>query len=438
MSERSSNLKKNIYLTFILRGISFVSNFLLIPITINYLNPSKYGIWLTISSIVGWFMLFDIGLGNGLRNKLAEALALKNYQLGRIYISTSFAILSIIISVVLVAFFIVNHFLNWQILLSAPKEIDQELSLVVIYVFTFFCIQFVLRLIGTILTAIQKPAINDLLNIIANILALGIIYTLSLYTKNSLLYVAIVFSAAPVLVFMIAYFVLFGGKYDYLKPSLNCIDFSFFKDLMGLGIKFFFIQIASLVIYSTSNIIIIRSLGAEQVTVYNIAFKYFSIVSMSFSIITAPLWSAFTEAFITNDYNWIRSTVNKMNKIWVLSVILTICMIVFADVFYEFWVGKSVKVPPLLNYMCALYVLISNYGSIYMMFLNGIGKVTIQLIGIIISSILFIPLSVYLVHQMGTSGVALAGAIVILLYVFLAPIQYLKIINQKAKGIWNL
>jgi len=435
---RSINLKLNIFFTFILRGFSFASNFLLVPITINYLHPDKYGIWLTLSSIISWFMLFDIGLGHGLRNKLAESLVVKNYILGRIYVSTAFAFLSIIISFLLIVFFITNSFLDWSDLLDAPKEMANELSLVAIFVFMFFSIQFVLRLIGTVLTADQKPVINDLLNVIANILSLIFIYVLTVFTKNSLLLVAITFSAAPVIVFLVAYFVFFYKKYSYLRPSFKYVKFSHIKDLMGLGLQFFIIQIAHLVIYSTSNIIILKNLAAEQVTTYNISFKYFSIISMSFSIVFTPLWSAFTQAYVTNDYTWIRATIKRMNQLWLVSVVLTLLMIFGADYFYKIWIGDKIKIPSLLNYTSALYVIVSNYGSIYMVFLNGFGKLKIQLIGIIIASILFFPLASYLSNKMGVSGVVLASTIAIFIYTFLAPIQYNKIINKKAKGIWNL
>jgi len=437
-NERSLNIKKNIFLSFVLRGFSFASNFLLVPITIHYLNPDKYGIWLTLSSIIGWFGLFDIGLGHGLRNKLAESLAVKNYELGRIYVSTSFAFLSIVITVLLFVFIISNSLLNWSAILNAPTEMSQELSIVAVFVFVFFSIQFVLRLISTVLTADQKPVINDLLNVSANILSLIIIYLLSFFTTDSLLLVAIIFSSAPVIVFLIAYFIFFYNQYSYLRPSIKHINFSYVKDLMGLGIQFFIIQIASLVIYSTSNIIILKNLGAEQVTIYNIAFKYFSIISITFTIIVTPLWSAFTQAYIINDYNWIKSIIKRMNQLWLITVFITILMIFMANHFYRFWIGDKIKIPELLNYTSAIYVIISNYGSIYMMFLNGVGKLRIQLIGIIISSILFFPLATYLSNRMGVSGVVLAGAIAIFVYVFLAPIQYKKIITNTAKGIWNL
>ena len=55
-------------------------NLFLVPLTINYINPLQYGIWITISSIITWMSFFDIGLGNGLRNKLAQCLAINDFE----------------------------------------------------------------------------------------------------------------------------------------------------------------------------------------------------------------------------------------------------------------------------------------------------------------------------------------------------------------------
>ena len=94
---RSVKEKKNIIATFIFKGCSIAISLVLVPITINYINPTQYGIWLTLSSIVGWLAFFDIGFGNGLRNRFAEAIAKGEHELARIYLSTTYAILSIIV-----------------------------------------------------------------------------------------------------------------------------------------------------------------------------------------------------------------------------------------------------------------------------------------------------------------------------------------------------
>ncbi|MBL7937415.1 MAG: hypothetical protein JNM51_16535, partial [Bacteroidia bacterium] len=77
---RSVKAKKNILASVLIKGISVVTSFVLVPLTIHYLNPINYGIWLTLYSVISWFGLLDIGLGNGLRNKFAEAIANNDKQ----------------------------------------------------------------------------------------------------------------------------------------------------------------------------------------------------------------------------------------------------------------------------------------------------------------------------------------------------------------------
>jgi O-antigen/teichoic acid export membrane protein len=74
-SGRDKNIVKNIGWSSFYKIGSIISNFMLVPLTINYLDTENYGIWLTLTSFISWFSFFDIGLVNGLRNKFAEASA---------------------------------------------------------------------------------------------------------------------------------------------------------------------------------------------------------------------------------------------------------------------------------------------------------------------------------------------------------------------------
>ena len=88
--ERSVLVKKNIYFSFLIKGFSISISLLLVPLTLNYLSVYEFGVWLTLSSIFTWINYFDIGLGNGLRNRLAESMARQDKKLGQIYVSTTF------------------------------------------------------------------------------------------------------------------------------------------------------------------------------------------------------------------------------------------------------------------------------------------------------------------------------------------------------------
>ena len=174
--DRSVKAKKNIFASFIIKGCNIAISLVLVPLTIHYVNPTQYGIWLTLSSIIGWFAFFDIGFGNGLRNKFAEAIAKDDHQLARIYLSTTYAILSIIIICLLVIFLCLNPFLNWTSILNTPASMAAELSTLALLVFVFFCLQFILQLVTTIITANQQPAKASFFNFLGSLFSLTVIF----------------------------------------------------------------------------------------------------------------------------------------------------------------------------------------------------------------------------------------------------------------------
>jgi len=434
---RSVRAKKNIIGSIALKGCSILISFLLVPLTLGYLNAFEYGVWLTLSSVLMWINYFDVGLGNGLRNKLAESLALEDKCMARVYVSTTFFLLTIIILIIYILFILAQFWLDWPRILNISSETIPNLNSLVSIVFLFFCLSFILKFIGNIYLATQLPVINDLLITAGNIISLIIIFILTKTTEGNLAKVAITYSVAPILVYVIAYPVTFYVKYPFLKPAFSFIKLRYIKDLAGLGVQFFVIQIACLVIFSTSNILISNLLGPEQVTPYNIAYKYFMIITMAFGIIISPIWSAITDAYVRNEFDWIRLAVRKMQYIWFVLFILTILMVVLSKFIYKVWVGEEIQIPYSLSILMGLYVTITNWNNIYAYFVNGVGKIRLQLYVAIITSILFIPLAIYLSKLYDINGIVIAMCVILFLSGSFYPFQYYKIINNKARGIWN-
>lgn len=229
---------------------------------------------------------------------------------------------------------------------------------------------------------------------------------------------------------------LFRGRYNLYKPSFKFVDWSRVKDLFNLGVKFFFVQIASILLYQTNNIIISQLFGPEMVTPYNVAFRYFSVLMMGFSIIVAPLWSAFTEAWVKQEIYWIKNTMNKLIKIWFLFLVLGIALLYSSNVIYNFWIGNTLKIPLEISVLVFIWVLINIWNGIFSQFLNGIGKIKLQLIIGILSGLINIPLALVLGKVIGISGILLSNIFVLIFSCYIYPLQYYKIINFKAHGIW--
>jgi len=437
--ERSIKAKKNIAISIVIKGLSIFAGFLLVPLALEYLDATRYGIWLTLSSILAWFGFFDIGLGNGLRNKFAEAKANGDNKLVKIYVSTTYALVATIMISLFILFFIVNNFLDWTKILNTLPNLQTDLNNMVIVVFAFFCIRFITKLITNILLADQKSAIRDSLDLIAKIMNLGLIFLLLKTTEGSLFKLAFVYSATPVFVLLIASLFFFSKYYSAYIPSIKYIDFKYSKDLMKLGVDFFIIQISAIIIFSTDNMIITQLFGPAEVTPYNIAHKYFGMAMMGFIIIVAPFWSAFTEAYTKEDFNWIKKSIKKLISSWIVLALGVIIMLIIANPFYAFWLGGKIKVPLLLSVFMAFYVIMLSWNTIFVHFINGVGKVRLQRNLSIITALLNIPLSIFFAKylDMGISGIILGTISCLAIWIVIGPVQYYKIINKTAKGIWN-
>jgi O-antigen/teichoic acid export membrane protein len=438
-SPRSVQAKKHIIYSFVLKGISILIGLMYVPLLLDYLDSERYGIWLTLSSIIGWFEFFDIGLGNGLRNKFTEAIATGRHELARTYVSTTYAILIVVFAIVLFLFYVVNPFLNWGHILNTTIVPARELSILALIVFTFFVLRFIFKIIGIILMADQRPAVNNAFAPVGNIITLIIVLILIKTTKEgSLIVLGLLLSFVPVLILTIMTFVLFSGRYNKYKPSLKYVNLKYSHDLMTLSRRFFLLQIASVVFFTTSNIIITQILGPQEVTVYNIAYKYFTIPVMVYSIIMTPMWSAVTDAYVKEDINWLKNILKKLNIFSVVFVAGILIMLVLSGFAYKIWIGNRVTIPFLMSAMMAVYAIISVILTPYSQYINGFGKLKLTTTIGIFQVLVFIPLAIVLAKTaLGAAGVMLAICLINGLGIFIEPVQIYKILNNKANGIWG-
>jgi len=137
--QRSRNLASNIVQVGLYKVLNVLLGFAMVSLIVDYLDTYKYGVWVTLTSISAWFSFFDIGLGNGLRNKFAEAKAKNNMQEARVYVSTAYAVIGGIVLLLLGLYFAVSFLLDWNLILNVNQDKigGIELSRVALIVFLF-------------------------------------------------------------------------------------------------------------------------------------------------------------------------------------------------------------------------------------------------------------------------------------------------------------
>ena len=437
-NDRSVTIKKNILGSFVLKSISILVSLQIVPLTLNYVNPTKYGIWLTLSSIIAWLAYFDLGFCHGFRNRFTEAKSEGNIKLAKEYVSTTYAILFILFFSIFIIISILNNYINWSSILNVDELYSSELKSVFGILSAFFCIDMVSKVFTTMLTADQKPALTSLIQTGGQVLAFVCIYILTRTTSGSLIYLALAFTGIPcVLLFIVSLITYSYGKYKVFAPSIKYIRFNLSKKILGLGGQFFIIMISMLFIFQFLNIIISRIEGPEIVTQYNIAYKYFNVANMLSIIVITPFWSAFTDAYIKRDNIWMKNMLNKLEKMLIWITLLLICMLIFSKIMYNFWIGDTVIIPISISISVAIYVFSQIVGSLYMYLINGTSKVRLQLIVYLLFAMISVPLITLFCKLYGVIGALFIPTVVFLIQSFIARKQINKIISGEAKGIWN-
>ncbi len=435
---RTLKAKKQVLLSYVYQGADVLLGFWLIRLVLDYLDVEKYGIWLVLFSFTAWLNLMDVGIAQGLRNKFAESIAKQQIEKAKYYVSTAYAIIIFISTVFFVLFLCVNHFIDWTRILNASPSLKDDLDLLALFVFGSFSLTFVLKIITTLLVADQRPSILYLKNLIEKILKVILVFALICTTEGSLLSLGIAYSLIPIVVLLGITFYYFARDFKNVRPAWEYVSMRYLDDLIGLGWKFFVIQIAVVVLFATDNIIITQLLGPEHITPYEISKKYFSIPLMLFIVLVQPLWSAVTDAFYKDDYAWIRRSERRLIKIYGSFVVLTVAMLLLSNKIYSVWLADSVQIPFRLSVLWAVFTMVMMVSSMYTNIINGLGKVTISLVTATFNLLINIPLSLLLGGYLGlgSSGVLLATIFCVFISCCLRIIQFKLIINQQAKGIW--
>ena len=435
---RSSLIVKNILASFFIKGWSVLVQLMLVPTTLACLGVYENGVWLTISSVLIWIDNMDIGLGNGLRNKLAEAMAHNDYAKGQQYVSSTFAMLAIIIVPTCLLLIFLELFTDTYNVFNVDKGIVANLDIILVVTTIMVCSTFIFKFIGNFYMGLQLPAVNNLLVTSGNTISLLATYCIYLSGIHSLLLVALVNTAAPLLVYIISYSITFSGRYSQLRPSIKSVKLSVAKELFSIGRSFFILQISGVVLFFSSNIIISNLFSPSMVTPYQIAHRYFMVATLIFTIVGVPYWSATTDAFARNDMEWIKRSNRILNRLILGLVLLLSLMIILADWIYGIWIDDKAYVPFKMTLIAGVYQFILIWSTRYSFVINGFGYLRLQLIMTVLAAIAYIPLAI----AVGRSTNDINWLLIVMCLINIPGlvvnvIQYNKIVNGTAIGIWK-
>jgi O-antigen/teichoic acid export membrane protein len=402
------NIVKSLTLSVFSKISGLIASFVMIPILLKSLGVDQYGLWVTLSSVAAWLLFFDFGLGNSFKNTIAtksKAIMQKEYSLA----FSLFSYVGIFLALSLIFLFLIVGFVEGE-------------NTTILLLYLPLSLLFPLRLFGFGLQGLRLVGLNSLLETLRIFIWLLFAIAYVYLAEGEKLYIlSIIFVTANITPQIIQFF-LFKSKCGFsLKPRFIPPNLIVKQDSFKLGLKFFIIQLSSLVSFNLGNVLIYNHFGANHVAMYDIFNKVFVAALSVFNMSIAVMWPEISKAYADADFIKCKKYHNLLILI-AIAFCLGLLVVAFNfDILLHLLKIDSVLIIdwPLL---WSVYFLTSLQAIAYCgaVFFNATGKLKVQIILALASIVFIYPLFQLLLHfdigiksyPMSVSIMVLIGAVV--------------------------
>lgn len=385
-------------------GVALVS----IPLTLSYLDAERYGLWLIISSIIAYLNVTDLGLGLSLRNRVAEARGREQDDRVTGLLSTAFSTMVVVGSLVAVFGSALAWLLplgDWFNVTSAGIELEWRATLTVVAL--TFAYSLPMKMIIHAQEGFQEAYVAKGWNVASAVASL-VALLLVVWLKGNMVWLAFatfLLGQAFTLLNMLWFF----RAHREVRLSLRAADRSYIRPLFGQGLQFLVIQLMTVVIWQTDNIVVGSVLGPEQVVRYAVAFRLVWQPLVLLRTVPSSLWPAYAEAKAHGDWQWVQQTFRRSTLTTVALASAAACVLfVWGRQFILLWAGPDAVGPSwLLGGLC-IYLVAGHWTDCNAIMINAVGRPVQQVYSGSIDGALNLLLSVLLARTVGVAGVAWA------------------------------
>jgi O-antigen/teichoic acid export membrane protein len=413
---RSQERHRRIALTAIAsvmaKSITIATSLITVPLTLNYLGAERYGLWMTISSVIAMMVFADFGIGNGLMNAVAEAYGKDDKDAIKSHVANAVVILGIIAVVILFVFFVVYPFIQWGPFFNVRTVLAiQESGPALAAFMVCFALGVPTSIVQRVQMGIQQGFASSLW--LAGGSILGLLLTLTvIHFKGGLPWLVMALAGSPVIILLLNGFAFFLVQRRDLLPDMLHISNKGMKRILHGGMLFFVLQLTVSIAFASDNIIIAKVINTEAVSQYSIVSKLFEGVVIIIGYLFAPLWPAYGEAKARGDRAWIKKTLRRsMTATFIAVIVAAPLLVAFYKPLLALWVGPQHIFPFALVVAYAVWMVLKGLGATYSMFLNGMNILRFQLILAVLFMLSSLFLKYVFVIRFGLTGIVIGTMI---------------------------
>ncbi|HET6218748.1 MAG TPA: oligosaccharide flippase family protein [Acidobacteriaceae bacterium] len=413
--------------SFISKALTIVISFVSVPLTVNYLGPERYGVWLTIGSLLTWMSMTDFGIaGNALVNLLADAHGKEDKRLAGHHAASAFWTLVGLSLCIGTIFLFTFHMIPWQAVFHVSSAVPAaELERACAYSLIFFVVGFPLSMVNSVYGAYQDGFMSNIWNIVGSSLALISLIVVA-QMKGGLPQLVLAISGTRALVGFANVYFMFFRKYPWLIPWPSKVRWTSIKRLLSLGGNYMVTQLAGLGIYQSQPMIITQMLGPSYVVIFVVTQKIVTLPNDLVFMATAPFISAYGEAKARADWGWIhRAFRNSVRASLAFGVPVTVAIALVAKPLIRIWAGRAAIPNTQVVLWLSVYTLICVGMLSVGQLLCGLERADVLAYSLSLCALCTIGLGIVFARWWGIGGVAFAMALS--KFCTSSPIQLFKI-----------
>lgn len=382
-SSSDKALFKNISGAFVFKGLGMLLSFFSMPIYMDFFeNKLVLGVWFTILSTSNWIFMFDIGIGNGLRNCLTRELVRGDKKRIKTYISSAYILITAIAVVLLCIGSLMIGYVNWNDFFNISESVVSRATLntTVRIIYAGIVLQFIFKMVVYILYALQKSAVNNMIAFLTSLFQfMAVLLLPSLSISENLIRLAVVFIVSSNLLYMVV--TVFAFRNEQIKGcgvSLKYFETDAALKTVNIGVLFLWTQILHLLISLTDDFLVTKFTSPKYEVYFSIYNRLFSLVGTLFTLALTPVWSAVTKAQEERDYLWVRKIYKFANRAVMLGVAGELLIILVMQFVVNIWLGShAIQVDYTYALIFAVYGSIMLFQSVQETFAYGFGKVMV-------------------------------------------------------------
>src|SRR6185437_2128719 len=415
------------------KGLSLLVLYVSVPLTISYLGPARFGVWMTLASLISFLGFLDFGIGSSLLNEVAHHGAWEDRERLKQVITHGLLLLAFLGLVLGTVLYSSARHLPLQDLFDSKANIDKvELrnaaqALAVM-------IGFSLPLVGIqrVFAGLQRAFFYHIMFGIGSLISLGLLVMLSHQhapiDELLLATFGVQLLATTPLLGVLAHRGLIGG----FEGSAFEYDA---RALLGQGGLFFILAVGGAIAWDSDFIILSKTVGAAAVAVYAVAVRLFQLVELPLQMANQPLWSAYADAKACGSKRFLKLTLRRAFWGTTGAAVLGVSLLVsLREPILRTWIHHQVDLPFALALAMAVWIAIRSAGNSFAMYLNGVRVVRQQVVIVVCFCALALPLKIIGARHFAAAGMVVAC---IVSYMIAVVLPYLTIYRRDWTAYWK-